>query len=309
MPLISIIMPVYNAEEYLASSIESVLTQSARDFELLLVNDGSKDSSLAICRDYEQRDCRVRVLDKPNGGVSSARNMGLDEAQGEWVMFVDADDWLIEGTIEKALPYLSDYDVVRCSYKELHENNVIIDRPMREFTSAEELFRAQLERRTALAVWGALFRRSLFEEYNIRFSPHLTYGEDWLVSMLLTLSSMRVKTLVDNYCYLYNRANMGSCTRLLTIDKMLQQFEIMRLLRQRVGDGRYRKSMRYTHCCMVCEMLKYFPQEELCQAIIEVRDRIDFVGWWDVLWVDVSLRKKLRMWKFLRYCRAHGMKH
>ena len=92
MPLISVIVPVYNTEKYLHRCIDSILNQTFTDFELLLINDGSTDSSSAICDEYAEKDCRVRVFHKPNGGVSSARNLGLEKAQGEWITFCDSDD-------------------------------------------------------------------------------------------------------------------------------------------------------------------------------------------------------------------------
>lgn len=85
-------MPVYNVEKYLRRCVDSILSQSFTDFELILVNDGSTDSSADICRSYAARDSRVRVLTKPNGGVSSARNLGLDNASGQWISFADSDD-------------------------------------------------------------------------------------------------------------------------------------------------------------------------------------------------------------------------
>lgn len=94
MPKISIIVPVYNTERYLSKCIDSILSQSFTDFELLLINDGSLDYSGAICDQYAANDSRVTVFHKENGGVSSARNLGLDNARGEWVTFVDSDDWI-----------------------------------------------------------------------------------------------------------------------------------------------------------------------------------------------------------------------
>ena len=93
-PKISVIVPVYNAEKYLHRCIDSILSQTFTDFELLLINDGSKDSSGAICDEYAAKDNRVRVFHKENGGASSARNLGLDNAKGEWIAFVDSDDLL-----------------------------------------------------------------------------------------------------------------------------------------------------------------------------------------------------------------------
>lgn len=91
-PAVSVIVPVYNAERTLARSVDSVLTQTEGNWELWLVNDGSADSSLAICRNYEASDPRIHVINKPNGGVASARNVGLDAATGEYVAFLDSDD-------------------------------------------------------------------------------------------------------------------------------------------------------------------------------------------------------------------------
>ena len=94
MPKVSFIVPVYNAGKYLHRCIDSLMQQSFTDFEVLLVDDGSSDDSGKICNDYAAKDERVKVFRKVNGGVSSARNLGLDNASGEYISFVDADDYL-----------------------------------------------------------------------------------------------------------------------------------------------------------------------------------------------------------------------
>ena len=93
-PKISVIAPVYNVEKYLPRCIDSILAQTFTDFELLLIDDGSKDHSREICDEYAKKDSRIRVFHKENGGVSSARNLGLDNVKGEWITFVDSDDYL-----------------------------------------------------------------------------------------------------------------------------------------------------------------------------------------------------------------------
>ena len=100
MHKISIIVPVYNTEKYLRRCVDSILAQTFTDFELLLINDGSTDSSGAICDEYTQKDSRVRVFHKENGGVSSACNLGLDNARGEWITFEDSDDTLPVNALE-----------------------------------------------------------------------------------------------------------------------------------------------------------------------------------------------------------------
>ena len=99
-PKISVIVPVYKAEKYLHRCVDSILAQSYTDFELLLIDDGSPDNSGAICDEYAIKDSRVRVFHKQNGGASSARNKGLDHANGEWVSFVDSDDWIEPQMVE-----------------------------------------------------------------------------------------------------------------------------------------------------------------------------------------------------------------
>ena len=91
-PKITVIIPVYNAESTLRRCLDSILAQTFTDFECLLINDGSKDRSGEICEEYANKDSRVRVFHKENGGVSSARNVGLDNARGEWITFCDSDD-------------------------------------------------------------------------------------------------------------------------------------------------------------------------------------------------------------------------
>lgn len=107
-PLISIIVPVYNTEKYLHSCIDSILSQTFTDFELLLIDDGSKDNSGAICDGYAAKDARVRVFHKKNGGASSARNMGLDNAKGEWISFVDSDDYVLPFFLETYMALCKD---------------------------------------------------------------------------------------------------------------------------------------------------------------------------------------------------------
>ena len=101
LPLISIIMPIYNADKFLAKSLDSILNQSFQEYELILLNDGSKDNSSAIAKEYAQRDKRITFIDKENEGVSKTRNRGIDICQGKYVMFVDSDDIIYEISLER----------------------------------------------------------------------------------------------------------------------------------------------------------------------------------------------------------------
>src|SRR5690606_22590995 len=100
MPKVSVIIPVYNTENYLRECLDSILAQTFTDFEVLLINDGSTDSSGKICDEYAEKDSRIKVFHKENGGVSSARNLGLDNAKGEWICFVDSDDEILQDALQ-----------------------------------------------------------------------------------------------------------------------------------------------------------------------------------------------------------------
>ena len=121
--MISVLVPVYNTNQYLPRCIDSILGQSFTDFELLLIDDGSTDGSAKICDAYAEKDSRIRVLHKENGGVSSARNLGLNEAKGEWVVFVDSDDWISDNCIKVLTEPLrkKEFDIVVGDYRIIGE--------------------------------------------------------------------------------------------------------------------------------------------------------------------------------------------
>ena len=119
--LISVIVPVYNSEQTLNRCIDSILGQTYRNFELFLINDGSKDRSGEICDEYARKDSRVKVFHKENGGVSSARNVGLDNASGEWITFVDSDDRIGQNFLKNLVLYSTNVDLV-------YVNQVILER-------------------------------------------------------------------------------------------------------------------------------------------------------------------------------------
>ena len=129
MPLVSVIVPVYKAEKYLHKCVDSLLAQTMTDFEVLLINDGSPDRSGAICDEYAAKDSRIRVFHKENGGVSSARNLGILESQGKYITFVDSDDWL-------SPCYLADFELDIVS----NFSNFIIIQGIRQFDPYKRLY-------------------------------------------------------------------------------------------------------------------------------------------------------------------------
>lgn len=188
MPILSIIIPVYNVEKYLRRCLDSVMSQSFRDYELLLVDDGSSDSSGAICDEYAVRDERIRVFHKTNGGVSSARNVGLEHAKGEWIYFVDADDEVLADGISSMLGAASGYEAVLASFEScnrdgerLYQTTIGTNKIMSREDSIRTLYG---ESKTLVGVWGwlwvRLFRNEIIKKNNLRFETNVSYNEDGL---------------------------------------------------------------------------------------------------------------------------------
>lgn len=177
-PKISVIVPVYNVELYVSRCIESILAQTFNDFELLLINDGSTDKSGIICDQYAKTDKRIRVFNKKNGGVSSARNLGLSEAIGEWISFIDADDWLSADFFQ-----IGDHmkaDVIQKSY---YENNELTSEVRKimirdyELTEKEKIYRFFVKKRNN-ALWDKIIYRNAIKDN--RFNENVNIGEDFL---------------------------------------------------------------------------------------------------------------------------------
>ena len=103
--MISVILPIYNVEAYLPQSVESVLNQTYKDLQIILVDDGAKDSSGSLCDEYAKKDSRIKVIHKPNGGLSDARNVGTEAATGDWIFYLDSDDWMEPNTLETLLDF------------------------------------------------------------------------------------------------------------------------------------------------------------------------------------------------------------
>lgn len=177
MPTISVIVPIYNAEKYLHRCIDSILAQNFTDFELLLIDDGSTDNSGFICDEYAQKDRRIRVFHKKNGGVSSARNLGLDNAQGEWITFVDSDDWIENSLWSSA--QIPETDLIVTSYIDIRvNNNIILDDIIWQNIEASRYLEINIGDNLFRGPWAKLFKRVIIEQNHLRFYEKMSLGED-----------------------------------------------------------------------------------------------------------------------------------
>lgn len=182
MPLVSIIMPVYNKEKYVKKSIQSILDQTFTDYELIIVNDGSTDESLTICQSFQ--DSRIHLISVENGGVSIARNIGLDNAKGDYITFIDADDYIASNFLEKL--YVENADMViggltkvNLKYQEIDSllprlsGNISIKKVTKNF------YQEQLDTGIYGFVASKIVRRQIVEDNHIRFDINIKLAEDY----------------------------------------------------------------------------------------------------------------------------------
>lgn len=195
--MVSCIIPVYNTQKYLPRCIESVLAQTFVDWEMLLIDDGSTDASGSICDEYAAKDERIRVFHKENGGISSARNLGLNYAQGEWIFFVDSDDSLPKTSLESLLSRSSDANIIAGGFFSFGGGKIVETLKEPKFISRD------LDRKIPTAymatVWGKLFKRKICP----MFDERVRFAEDTLFILSCVRETDRIK-LVDDTVYTYN---------------------------------------------------------------------------------------------------------
>lgn len=182
---ISVIVPVYNVEKYIGDCIESILNQTYKDFELLLIDDGSSDRSGLICKEYAQKDPRIRVFHKENGGVSSARNMGLSKAQGSWLCFVDSDDSIDKTYLEDFGLGASESDFYLQGYKTVCNDRIlkIIDFGGLHSNEFSSILAYAEDNNIINSPCFKLYNREIVASKNMLFDLNTSYGEDHLFSL------------------------------------------------------------------------------------------------------------------------------
>lgn len=205
---LSVIVPIYNAEQYLATCIESIIAAPSADMEVLLVNDGSTDSSAEICEKYARTDNRLHVYHKENGGVSSARNYGLKQARGEWVTFVDADDFPAMGMLVYSPQQESDLVCFNWQYTTGETENEQLEDTFFQGEAKRNFLNCHLVDFVFRTPWAKLFRRNIITGNNIRFDERFRLGEDTLF-MLDYLSHCKTIETKNHVGYVYLRPSQS----------------------------------------------------------------------------------------------------
>lgn len=248
---ISIIVPVYNVETYLPQCLNSLVEQTYKNLEIICVNDGSTDGSLAILRDYAERDGRIKIVSQENAGLSGARNTGISYVTGQYLMFVDSDDWLDPDTCSTALQKAEELraDVVFWNYVREYENaskeRIIFGTSERTVSGKEELsalhrrfvglygseLRAPETADSVVTAWGKLYRSDLIVKNDIRFVDTKEIGtEDALFNLYVFGYVNRAAYIPNCFCH-YRRDNETSLTKTYKAqlrERWLKLYEYMR---------------------------------------------------------------------------------
>lgn len=291
-PLISVIVPVYKVEAYLRRCLESICGQSYRNLEILCIDDGSPDDSIEILREFARHDHRIKVIRKPNGGLSSARNAALDIAQGEWIAGVDSDDWLEPGIYEKAVACLTD-DIDMLCFEMVPEwsNRVdeTVDARCRSYFYLREKGKlsADFQHLSWLNVcfWNKLWRRSLIEKYHMRFGEGMQH-EDYAFYTLFMPDCRAVYLLGElGYHYFQREDSIMGATRVnpaLQEDYFRQALNVAEQLTQqsRWFQSRYYFSrmlrISWSYICKYCPEKAGFYRQQYIYLVS--RYRLPVVG-------------------------------
>lgn len=210
---LSVIVPVYNVQNYLRRCIDSIISQSFTNFELILVDDGSTDSSTEICDEYEKTDQRIKVVHKSNGGLSSARNFGIDVAEGDYISFIDSDDWIEPTMFQDMLSCLESThaDICICGLRTVLENGEIEEEV--KYNSSCTLSGSQatkillLDKEIPSFAWNKIYKRALW--HTIRFPIGRYYEDTAIIYKVFTLAQLI--SITDQVYYNYFRCPNSIC--------------------------------------------------------------------------------------------------
>jgi glycosyltransferase involved in cell wall biosynthesis len=227
-PLISVIIPIYNVEQYLRRCLDSIVNQTYTNLEIILVDDGSPDKSPQICDEYASRDNRIIVIHKENGGLSDARNAGLDICKGEFISFVDSDDWVSQDYINELYSSIknSHADIAIVNHTHVTDNFKINTESNQNYTiklfsKQQALFKLIAKQHQPFVVsWGKLYRKELFN--NIRF-PVGKYHEDEFTSHFLINRASKIAYSSKILYFYYQRPN--SITNQNHLTDIIEAFE------------------------------------------------------------------------------------
>ena len=234
MPFVTLIIPIYNAERYLRRCLDSVVEQTYADMEVLLMNDGSNDGSLAICRKYEDEDLRFRVIDKENTGVSDTRNKAIQLARGTYLQFLDSDDWLTPDATESLAETArkDDCDLVVADFYRVNGKRYVEKKHIKKtHVMGREEFAMEMAENPADyyygVMWNKLYRKSILLEHQIRCDTSMNWCEDFVLNLQVIRHAERFRALQKPIYYYMKRKGSLVSTEAVSAEAVKVKFELL----------------------------------------------------------------------------------
>jgi len=295
-PYITVIVPVYNVEKYLRRCIDSILAQTFADFELLLIDDGSTDRSGQICDEYALHDNRIHVFHKENGGVSSARNIGLDNAKGEWIAFIDSDDYIDKNYFEIPKEY-SECDVIQKSaiYK-AGKKEKVVDITRNIINNTNDFYKFYVCHRTN-CLWDKLISLKIIGER--RFNENITIGEDALFffSIISEIKSYAFCP-IGHYIYVVRtNSTLHSCDKVKRLKFLFENANTVHCIASKENLLLLGEHIVASYIVAICNYHKYFTKEQY----IKFKELVSTVHLGNLYYTPFKLKIKLYLIKFLLY--------
>ena len=322
--MISIIVPVYNVEAYLPQCLDSLINQTYRDLEIVCVNDGSTDKSLKILKQYQAKDNRILVIDQQNKGLSGARNTGITQATGEWLMFVDSDDWIDQECCKRLMEVVNpDLDLCFFSYTREFGNKVspklvfgneIINYQTEKDIDAlyarliglrNEELRHPEKLDSLSTVWGKLYKTSIIREHQIEFISTKEIGTEDLLYNVYYFRCIKRAIYIPDAFYHYRKNNITSLTRLYKPNLEIQWTRLFRyiedwikpLKRKDLSDA---LSNRKALCLIGLGLNIVFSDKSLIEKYKLLKNLV-LSDWYHKAIQDLSLNKFPIHWKLFYY--------
>lgn len=249
---LSVIVPVYNGEKYIKECLESIINQTYKDLQIIVVNDGSQDNTEAIVREIADKDSRVQLINKENGGVSSARNLGLEYVKNEFITFVDDDDTLDSDMYEILMKYINcgKYDIVHCGYKRINNNGIKLVNGTGKivFQNRDEALECIIGGKLFVgSLWNKVYKKSLFN--NVEFDNSLKINEDILLNYKVFKNS-NSSVFIDEAKYNYFERYESVCKKTNNIKKSEDCFKVAMIINQDCKDTNLKEVSlnRYIRC-------------------------------------------------------------
>lgn len=246
LPKLSISVPIYNVEQYLRQCIESLLAQTLKEIEIILVDDGSPDSCGEICDSYLQKDDRIIVIHKENGGLASARQAALEVARGEYFCACDADDWVDPEMYYKLYTKAkaTNSDIVMCDYIENHSSGEVINKSFNfESLKGKDYLSEILLGRFPHIIWNKIIKLDLFKRYNLTWEQGINQGEDMLMCMKLFRHKISLES-VSKPLYHYRIVESGnSYTQNITMSSFNQSCRVVEWAEHNISEESYKKGL------------------------------------------------------------------